>query len=38
MMQYCQKMTFLKHPHDAILSENDVLQAGSVVDVFAWLT
>ena len=24
--------------HDVIVSENDVLEAGSTVDVFAWLT
>jgi len=25
-------------PHDEMMSENDVLEAGSAVDVFAWLT
>jgi len=25
-------------PHDVMVSENDVLEAGSAVDVFAWLT
>ena len=24
--------------HDVIMSDNDVLEAGSAVDVFAWLT
>jgi len=24
-------------PHDVMMSENDVLEAGSAVDVFAWL-
>jgi len=24
--------------HDVIVSENDVLEAGRAVDVFAWLT
>jgi len=26
------------HPHDVMMSENDVLEAGSAVDVFARLT
>ena len=25
-------------PHDVMVPENDVLEAGSAVDVFAWLT
>jgi len=25
-------------PHDVMVPENDVIEAGSAVDVFAWLT